>query len=185
MSYLLTSINEGELALLGQYRQQQYYTTRLDQNSGPVIEGMKKRGSAFESGLGYKQTSDWGKIELESYFDISGVHKGYEINLGYSYPKQTGRWLIEPGVGVQYQDARLVDYYHGVRLSESQADRQEYRGQQSLNNITSLTLGYYLYERWLAVALIERLGLDKGITDSPIIEKNQLLKSYLGFVYTF
>ena len=118
-------------------------------------------------------------------FDASRAHEGYELSASYSYPGRTGRWLIEPALGLQLQSSDLVDYYHGVMDSEARADLPAYRGDVAVNTLASLMVGYTINAHLLAMGGVEQILLDSSITDSPIVEEKQVRKVYLGLIYTF
>ncbi len=183
--YGLSSENANESYIVGQIRPRQFYSASLDFNEDLDTDGIKDRDPALELGLGLKSKMAWGQFEFEVLVDVSRAHEGYELIAKYSYPKQTGRWLIEPAIGLQLQSSDLVDYYHGVMTSEAQDDRPAYRGDQAINTLTSLMVGYSINPQLLAIAGVEQLVLDTSITDSPIVSERQARKAYLGLIYTF
>ncbi len=185
IEYALTSNIGTETYLVGQSRQQQFYTSSLDLDRDLGIEGMKNRDSAIELGLGLKKKTTWGQYVLEATFDVIGAHEGYELTAKYSYPKQIGRWLIEPAIGLQLQSSDLVNYYHGVMDSEARVDRPTYEGDQAVNTLTSVMVAYTINTQLLAIIGMEQTMLDTSITDSPIVEEKQTRKGYIGFMYTF
>ena len=185
IQYRLGSANGGDTYLVGQVRSRQFYSGSSDFDDDLGIEGMRDRDSAFELGLGFKNQTTWGQYVLEGLFDTTSVHEGYELSLNYSYPKQMGRWLIEPALGLQLQSGDLVDYYHGVRDSEAQADLPAYEGDWAINTLASLMAGYTINTQLLAIAGMEQITLDTSITDSPIVEEKHIRKVYLGLIYTF
>ncbi len=183
--YIL-SVGEGsETYLVGQIRQPQFYSASIDFGDDLDIEGMNGHNSAFEMGLGSTKQSTWGKYELEGLIDVSGAHEGFELTVKYSYPKLSGRWLIEPAISIQLQSKNLVDYYHGVSDSEAHDERPAYEGSKAINSVLSMTVGYSINPQLLAIAGMEQLDLDHSITDSPIVDEHQIRKIYLGLIYTF
>ena len=78
-----------------------------------------------------------------------------------------------------------MDYYHGVTDTEAQVDRPAYKGDQAINTLTSLTVGYSINAQMLAIAGLEQIALDTSISDSPIVDEDQIRKVYLGLIYTF
>ena len=185
IQYGLISAEKSETYLISQIRQHQFYSASLDAGDEPGIEGMQHRDSAFELGSGLKIQTTRGQYVLEGLMDIAAVHDGFELTARYSYPKQFGRWLIEPAIGVQLQSSNLTNYYHGVRDSEAQLDRPSYKAGQAINRIAALTVGYQVNARLHALAGMEQIELDKTITDSPIVSMNHVRKVFLGLIYTF
>ena len=183
--YDLISGNASETYLVSQVRQHQFYSASPDPGDEPGIEGMQDRDSAFELGSGLKIQTVQGQYVLEGLADVSGAHEGFELTARYSYPKQFGRWLIEPAIGAQLQSSNLTNYYHGVKDTESQPDRPSYEAGQAINRIVTLTVGYQVNAQLHALAGMEQIELDKTITDSPIVSMNHVRKVFLGLIYTF
>ena len=185
LEFVLSSGQGGEMYVAGQLRERQYYSANKAFEDNPQTTGMEDRESAFELGLGWQGSTTWGQWIIEGLSDATGTHQGFEISATYSYPQRIGRWLVEPAIGLQYQSAELVDYYHGVRASEVQDGRPAYSGDQAVNQFASLMAGYTVSARLLAIGGIEQIALDSGITDSPIVSQQHLRKVYLGLIYTF
>lgn len=185
LEYQLTSSDTVEISLIGQIRSRQFYTASIDTKDDLNIEGMRNRNSALEMGLALNSHNQWGQYVLESMFDISGTHQGFELSAKYSYPIHNGRWLIEPAIGLQLQSSDLVSYYHGVNIDETNLERPAYNGDQAINLQSSLLVGYTLNRQLLAIASIEQTELDKGITDSPVVTEQRVRKIYVGVIYTF
>ncbi len=185
IQYGLSQGDGGETYILGQVRSRQFYTASLDVNDDLNIKGMEDRDPAFELGLGWENHTALGKYVLEGYVDVTDTHEGFELSVKYSYPKQSGHWMFEPAIGLQMQSSDLADYYHGVRVYEARDDRPAYRGDQAISMLTSLMVGYTINAQMLAIAGIEQIWLDSGISDSPIVSEKQVRKIFLGLMYTF
>lgn len=185
IQYKLRTENNSEIYIQGQMRPRQFYSASLDFDEDLGIVGLEDRSSAFELGLGIQKQTSWGQLLLEGSHDVTGAHEGYEITAKYSYPKQMGRWILEPSIGLQWQSSALVDYYHGVRSSEVRENRAAYQGDRAINPLASLMLGYAINPQLITMLVVEQIVLDSSITDSPIIEEKRLRKIQAGIVYTF
>lgn len=185
LQYGLTTGRGGDIYALGQLRPRQFYSASPALGDDLRIDGMKDRKPAFELGLGIERQTPFGKYVLEGYVDATATHQGYELTASYAYPRQIGRWLIEPSLGLQLQSANLVDYYHGVMESEAVDGRPGYTAGEAINTRASLMVGYTINTRLLAIGGMEQLNLDDSISDSPIISERQIRKVYLGLLYTF
>lgn len=181
IEYRLGSGEDSPHYIVGQIRQRQFYSASQDS----AIEGMEDRDTAFELGLGMRNHTAWGQLVLEGLLDVSNTHEGYELSAKYSYPKQMGGWFIEPAIGVQLQSSALVDYYHGVMDAEAQVERSAYKGDQAINRVASLVVGYTFNARLIALVGMEQIALDTSITNSPIVAEKQIQKVFAGFIYTF
>ena len=97
--YALTPEKSRNTYLVGQIRQRQFYSANMGSDNDLGIDGMQDRDSAFELGLGLKHQATWGQYIVEGLFDVTNTHKGSELTVNYSYPKQMRRWLLEPAIG--------------------------------------------------------------------------------------
>ncbi len=185
IQYQLSQTNTKEICVVAQNRSAQFYISGFDAIDDLMIEGLHDRKTAFELGLSLKSQNSWGSYELEGLSDISGTHGGFHLTASYSYPKRSGRWLIEPSIAIQLQSKELVDYYHGVDPDESQTGRPAYTAHQAINIQPSLMLGYALNPQLLSILRFEQTALDRTISDSPIVAESHVRKIYLGFIYTF
>lgn len=185
LGYRLSDGKYGETSLIAQTRRQKFYSASMDPGDAVEIEGMEDRDSAIEIGLAWQKQHTWGKLQLEALMDASSTHQGYEVSAGVSYPKQFGRWMSEPGLELQLQSDQLVDYYHGVRTSESRDGLPSYRGRQALNYVARWMAGYAVNQQVLLAASFELLLLDNSISDSPIVENDEVSKVAMGLLYTF
>jgi|GEM_PF-1210368 len=183
--YALSRSDGIQIGLVAQLRSRQFYSASLDANNSPAFAGMQDRDPAFEGGLGFSSQGAWGKLEFDSLIDVTATHEGFELSARYSYPVVAGRWTFEPTLGVQFQSADLVDYYHGVRASEAVAGRPAFEADAGTNFQASLMTGYRINPRLLAIAVIEQSKLDNSISDSPIVASDQVRKLYAGLVYSF
>ena len=185
LRYQLSQTDTQEISLIAQTRSPQFYISGFDTNDDLMIEGLHDRKTAFELGLRLKSQNSWGSYELEGLSDISGTHGGFQLTASYSYPKQSGRWLVEPAIAIQLQSNELVDYYHGVDPDESQTGRPAYTPRQAINIQPSLMLGYAINPQLLSIFRLEQTELDPTISDSPIVAESRVRKIYLGLIYTF
>lgn len=181
LEYRLSPTGGSHGYIVGQMRQRQFYSA----NQGLALEGMQERDSAFELGVGTKIHTTWGQFVLEGLLDMTDSHEGFELSAQHSYPKQMGRWLIEPAIGLQMQSSNLVDFYHGVKDEEAQVDRPAYKGEHAVNKIISLMVGYTFNAQLLAIAGLERIVLDTSIANSPIVGEKNNQKVFVGIIYTF
>ena len=167
--------------LVGQARQRQFYSSDQDIN----LPGMQDRDGAFEVGIGVNLNASWGQLTIEGLVDATDTHEGYEASIAYGYTKRIGRWVVEPGLRLQFQSSDLADYYHGVTTEESRSDRPAYELGHSVNTITSLMVGYSLSKQVIVVSGVEHIVLDSNISKSPIISEKFNQKIFAGMIYSF
>ena len=117
--------------------------------------------------------------------DIGGFSKGSEFRLGYTYDWRSGRWSLRPSLSVALRDARLNNYYYGVRPGEATPGRAAYAPGAGLNTTFGLFGSYDLTQRWRLLGGVSATVLDRKIKDSPIVQKRVLPGVYVGAAYDF
>lgn len=111
---------------------------------------------------------------------------GSEIVLSASHAfKPTSSVTLAPIVGITYQDAKLVDHFYGVQAHEVAAGRPEYGGHNSTNYHAALTVFWDASKHILLLGQVKYEVLGSGITNSPIIDKDDITTAVIGAVYRF
>lgn len=95
-------------------------------NTPGSLTGMASRDSGIDLGLAYRVRQSWGTLRAELVRDVGSASHGYEARLGYGYEWRSGPWSLQPDVTVSRRDARLNNYYYGVRANEATASRAAY-----------------------------------------------------------
>lgn len=149
------------------------------------LAGMATRDSSIDLGLSWRYRQPWGTLQAELMHDIGGFSKGSEFRLGYTYNLRSGPWSLRPSLSVALRDARLNNYYYGVRPGEATPDRAAYSPGTGLNTTLGLFGSYDLTQRWRLLAGVSATVLDRQIKDSPIVQKRVLPGVYVGAAYDF
>ena len=92
---------------------------------------------------------------------------------------------MTPSLGVEWQNARLVDYYYGVRDSETGTDRPAYAGRDTVNVSAGLGSIYRLNRDWWLLGGLYVVRFGDGIGDSPIVKHDGSALVYLGAGWSF
>jgi len=87
---------------------------------------MAERGPGVDFGASYQRSGPWGAVYGEYLHDVSGTSHGNEVRLGYNYEWRSGRVRVRPYAMLAARDAKLNDYYYGVRDSEATGERSAY-----------------------------------------------------------
>lgn len=149
------------------------------------LAGMATRDSGIDLGLSWRYRQPWGTLQAELLHDIGGFSKGSEFRLGYTYDWRSGRWSLRPSLSVALRDARLNNYYYGVRTAEATPGRAAYSPGAGLNTTLGLFGSYDLTQRWRLLGGVSATVLDRKIKDSPIVQKRVLPGVYVGAAYDF
>jgi outer membrane protein len=151
----------------------------------PELAGMQVREPSADLGLHYRHFSDWGTLHGMLLYDAFHVHGGTEARLGYSYDWTRGRLTLRPSAFVAFRNAKLNDYYYGVRPEEALPTRPAYAPGSGLNAWLGLYGSYRLFDNWHLIGGAGVLVMDRDIADSPIVESGVLPTVFLGAAYDF
>ncbi len=179
-SYALNDSNRIHIAVEGGLRFDGY-----DPDDSSVLLGLEERDPTFDMGFSITSTNRWGVTSLSARADVLGVHKGKELSASYQYPIQSGNWTLIPTLEVDMLSSNIVDYYYGVRSSESTFSRPAYSGDSVTNVSAGLSMQYRLNSNWDLVGGVEYTTLGSEITDSPIIMEDHQSLLFTGLVYRF
>ncbi|MDD4928296.1 MAG: MipA/OmpV family protein [Gallionella sp.] len=147
------------------------------------LAGMAMRSAGADVGLSYQHSGQWGALYAEYFHDITGASDGNELRLGYNYEWQTERWRLRPHLMLAVRDARLNDYYYGVRVGEATAIRPAYQPGSGVNGQVGLYGAYNLTERWRLLAGIAATRWAKGVRGSPVVDSRLQMTGALGLMY--
>lgn len=152
-------------------------------DDSPFLAGMATRQRSLDAGLaGYWRTAA-GDLEASVVSDTLGRHRGQAAHLAWAWPVRRGPLLVRPELGLRWWSANLVDYYAGVRPGEARPDRPAWRGGSAVIAEAAVGAVLALDRRW---SLFGRLGYERlpsGITDSPLIDRDQALVGLFGVSY--
>jgi outer membrane protein len=149
------------------------------------LTGMSNRSAGLDLGLSLEHKADWGKVYAEYLHDVSGTSSGNELKLGYAYEWANGRLKLKPYFTLSARDAKLNDYYYGVRPEEAIPGRPAYSPGAGFNAEAGMYATYNLTERWRALAGVWGTRWSSGVRGSPIVDDRLQLGASLGLLYDF
>lgn len=149
------------------------------------IAGMAERQPGLDFGASYEYRQDWGATYAEVLHDATGASRGSELRLGYRYDWRSGRLTLRPQLQASLRDAKLNNYYYGVRANEATASRPAYEPGAGVNLQFSLYGAYALSERWRLLAGVSATRWPKGVRGSPVVEDRSERALMLGLMYDF
>lgn len=157
----------------------------LYDSNAAELDGIERKitGDAFVE-LGY---------QLGNGFDVTGVlrqevtgeHEGQELRLALGYGTQFGRTSMRFAAGAQWQSDALANYMWGIRSSEARVGRSAY-------DSGTVVIPYLLVEgrrplsgKWDLVGSMRADLLPSEVSDSPIVDQDNLLTVGLGVAFQF
>ncbi len=147
------------------------------------LAGMATRESGLDAGASYEFRGDWGAAYAEVLHDATGASRGNEARLGYRYEWRGGRLSLQPHAMLALRDARLNNYYYGVRPSEATATRPAYEPGSGVNAQVGLFGAYALTARARLLAGVSATRWPRSVRASPIVADRVETALMLGLVY--
>lgn len=149
------------------------------------LAGMADRGPGVDFGASYQRNGPWGAVYAEYLRDVSSASKGSELRVGYNYEWAGGGLRLRPYAMLAARDAKLNDYYFGVRTEEATAFRPAYAPGAGVNAQVGLFASYNLTERWRMLGGIGLTRWASGVRQSPIVDDRTQVSATLGLMYDF
>ena len=154
------------------------------------MTGMEKRAGGDDLGIAGRLRLGAGAVYAEAMRNVSEESEGVEVRLGYRYERwwsgpQSGRFRWRPYVTLAWRDAKLNNYYYGVRTEEATADRPAYDPGAGLNLELGALAAYRLTERWQVLAGAGVTRWSSGVSDSPVVDNGTQFYAMLGLLYGF
>ncbi|OHU85114.1 MULTISPECIES: MipA/OmpV family protein [Pseudoalteromonas] len=132
--------------------------------------------------------NDTSKLSASWLYDLGGVYKGQHATLTYSQqlplPIEANAKL-QLKVGAQWQSQQLVDYYYGLRTTDSSDPRLYYQGRSSLSPFASIAYNHRINKHWQLKFNIKHTWLADGISDSPLVTSSGSSSIFIGGLYEF
>ncbi|MEM9585508.1 MAG: MipA/OmpV family protein [Pseudomonadota bacterium] len=145
-----------------------------------------KRDTAIEAGGRVTYASNGLKISAEYLGDISDTHSGHEINASVGTEFVIGeRVFLGLEAAVSWNDSALGTYRYGVRQSEATAALAAFEVDSNVTPSLGLQVGYQVTERATLLGGARVEFLPSEVTDSPIVQRDTILSTFLGVSYGF
>lgn len=149
----------------------------------PGLAGMAERSPGADFGVSYQRSGTWGAVFTEYFHDISGASEGNELHLGYSYEWRNERLRLRPHLMFAARDAKLNNYYYGVRPREATVLRPAYQPGSGANTQIGLYGEYSLTKRWRLMADIAATRWSMGVRNSPVVDNRVQISTAVGLIY--
>jgi outer membrane protein len=149
------------------------------------LAGMAERQPGLDLGVSYEYRGSWGAAYAELLRDANSASHGAELRLGYRYEWRSGRFSLRPHALLSLRDAKLNNYYYGVRPGEAAPLRPAYEPGAGVNLQLGLYGAYGLSERWRLLAGVSATRWSQGVRSSPIVDGRTETVLTLGLMYDF
>ena len=122
-------------------------------------------------------------VGFKTFLEALGRHDGLTGELAFSLPREYNWGYIVPSVEFAYLNDDYADYYYGVSPIETTPTRPEYEPGSALNSSLIFRLGYRVGAGWLLTTRVGLEFLDSSITESPIVDRDQVWSASVGLAY--
>ena len=136
--------------------------------------------SGFVS-AGYK--SKIGLFTLKHSREINNKHDGHSSSLSYAAPIRRNDWLFLPRLSFQRHSAEVVNYFYGVNPDLATSAIPAYQADAVDNWQLSLLSIYTINDKWSVLGNLQSEFYGNEISNSPIVEDDQRLSVFAGFLY--
>jgi len=151
-----------------------------------ILVGLDDRGIAVHAGIEWE--AEFGMLEVEGNLlqDISGKSDGLTGELGAGIETTLGtNVFIGAGVGVSYYSDKFSHYYYGVTAADASDSRVAYQVGATINPFVEISFEYQLSDYWYFGALFEYAKFDSSISNSPLVDANNQIDTFVGVKYEF
>lgn len=158
-------------------------TLGLGDSETDDLVGIEDRKWALEVGptIGWR---GWPvHINFKTYAEISDRHDGLISQLAFSLPFEWPRGYVVPSIELIRQNSDYNDYYYSVSGAEATPTRPAFSAEDAANIAFKVRWGYALADKWLLSGAIGLEQLDSAITDSPIVERDDIWSARIGLAY--
>lgn len=146
--------------------------------------GMAQREFGTDIGVGGSVALGDGAAYAELLTDTEGASDGTELLLGYRYERWWhGRLRLRPYVTVSWRDAKLNDYYYGVRPEEATPERPAYRAGWGFETEIGVHAAYRLSADWQVLGALALSRAPSAVRSSPVVDSRTVPSASLGLLW--
>jgi len=156
-----------------------------DRGDSRLLMDLPELSLPLNAFLSTQYKSSIGLFKVKHNHEINNKHNGNSSSISYSAPIFKGKWLIMPQVSYEHYSAEVVNYFFGVNPADATADIPAYQtGSTTAVSLSVLGL-YQINDKWSFVGNLQNEFSGDEISDSPIVEDDQRLSLFAGFLYKF
>jgi len=178
----VANINNASFTLRGKYDLGDGY----DSSDSYIFGDMDSRKSSFWVGPAMTWSSPMVNLKLDTLIDTMGNSEGQQASFSVSKGfKLSQRLNVEPSLGATWYSDKYVNYYYGVKSSETRANREQYDGNSTTVMKAGLRFNYFVDNSQSLIFNVSIKQFDDDIRDSPLVDKKTTAAAYLGYIYRF
>jgi len=148
-----------------------------------LLQSLPELSLPLNGFLSAQYISSIGLFKLKHNHEINNKHSGSSSSLSYSAPIFKDKWLFLPQLSYDYYSEEVVNYFFGVNPIDGTAEIPAYQtGSSKAVSLNVLGL-YEINDKWSFVGNLKSEFFDDEIGNSPIVEDDQRLSVFAGFLY--
>jgi len=149
------------------------------------LAGLQEREVSAEAGMYFIHNSNLGQLKVKLLDEVSDKHNGQRADVNYVFDLSHKGWRINPSIGATWESKDMNNYYYGVSASEANAQRAQYTAKASTSVKTAINARYAMNDNWDLHMGAGYTLLGDGISDSSIVQDNEVVHAVLGATYNF
>ncbi|WP_372873218.1 MipA/OmpV family protein [Shewanella sp.] len=149
------------------------------------IGELESREFTYLGGLEAYLYNRFGTWRLALMQDLFNVHNGMEGQVKWNYHLAHKALSIDFALFFDWKSQEVVDYYYGVRPSESAYWHHMYHAEDGWNKGAEITARYHLTPQWELLMTARYTRLADTITESPLLDEKDSYAYLIGAAYRF
>ncbi|GAA0855309.1 MipA/OmpV family protein [Aliiglaciecola litoralis] len=125
------------------------------------------------------------EITLAVETDASGVHKGHKAILSYEHFWAGNDWQFSIRPSLTWKSDGLVNYYYGISERDSPIENVHYEASGGFQPSIAILFTKKINDKWHWIANASYQKLHSGMTDSPLVDENNINNVFVGVGYRF
>ncbi len=150
-----------------------------------ALAGLKEKDGTLDAGFYLLHKSSLGRLKVTVLDEITGEHNGQSADINYIFDFKIYKWYVNPVIGLAWSSSNSVDHFYGVSEDEETATRAAYEGDDTIDLYTGIRGRYEFTQHWDINLAAVYVNLGSGITDSSIVDEDELFISSVGASYNF
>lgn len=177
--------NKGEEFSWGLSLTAQPRTYGYKPEDSSYLKGMDERKNTFEGGLALSMSHNDEYIEIMALTDMLERYESWLIKTEIGTQTKLGKFSFYPSLIFIYQSDDFVNYYYGVKKSETTPDRAQYSPQSGMQIGIQTYINYPITENLATLINVRADLLPPSARNSPLVESNYIYSGLASLIYTF
>ena len=154
-----------------------------------TIQDIRKRKWAIDAGVQINWFANESlSLTAQLLHDVNSVYQGFNGKLEAFYQPEitwSDNIVIQATAGIDWASEEMVDYYYGIDSSDTPNKASFFEGKSSINPYAKLFAAYKIDNHWKVFFSVNYKSLSNNITNSPIVEDDDIVTSFIGASYVF